>query len=650
MSEQHDKPRTDEAGTDVVIDTSGMSEGKAAALALAEEARELHWAYPTFAGALFMGRLPWKLIHPFPQSAADRSEEGETFLTRLEEFLRTRVNADEIDRTGEIPDDVIRGLAELGAFGIKTPKEYGGLGLSQQYYSRAAMLLGSHCANTAALLSAHQSIGVPQPLLQFGTEDQKRRFLTRTAKGEISAFALTEEGVGSDPARMETTAEPTEDGKFFVLNGRKLWCTNGTKAGLLVVMAKTPPKIKKGREISQTTAFIVEADAPGVTVSYRCRFMGLKSLYNAVVDFRDVKVPRENIIAGEGKGLRVALTTLNTGRLTLPANCVGAMRACLRFARDWSNERVQWGAPIGKHAAIADKIARMASMLFAVEAMTTLTSVLVDRKQTDIRIEAAMAKMYGTEAAWDIVYDTMQILGGRGYETRDSLAGRGEKPYPIERVMRDMRINTIFEGSSEIMRLFLAREALDPHLRLAGEAVTSRLPLGRRLSAALRAARFYAVWYPKLWLPLNAPSTRGLDPVLARHVRYVARASRRLARRLFHAMLRFGPKLEREQILLGRFVEIGAELFAIAASCSRAQQLLAGGQDRNEVVGRADFFCRQARRRVDARFRGVRHNDDDVGYKLAQRVLEQDTPWVFADMVRNELRRETPATPELSRT
>ncbi|HXV76795.1 MAG TPA: acyl-CoA dehydrogenase family protein [Candidatus Polarisedimenticolaceae bacterium] len=644
-----DKQRTNDrpdVQPDHLIDTSGMSQGKADALELAEASRESHWAYPTFAGALFMGQLSWSLIHPFPVEESDHDEQGEAFLERLRTFLREQVDADEIDRTGEIPDDVIRGLAEMGAFGIKTPKEYGGLGLSQQYYSRAAMMLGSHCANTAALLSAHQSIGVPQPLLQFGTEEQKRRFLTRTARGEISAFALTEEGVGSDPARMATTADPTEDGRYFVINGRKLWCTNGTKAGLLVVMAKTPPKIKNGREINQITAFVVEATSPGVTVDYRCRFMGLRALYNAVIDFKDVKVPRENIIAGEGKGLRVALTTLNTGRLTLPANCVGAMRACLSMARDWSNKREQWGSTIGKHAAIADKIARMASTLFAVEAMTMLTSALVDRKQTDIRVEAAMAKMFGTEEAWNIVYDTMQTIGGRGYETRDSLAGRGETPYPIERVMRDMRINTIFEGSSEIMRLFLAREAMDPHLKAAGEAVNTRLPIGRRFKAALRAAGFYALWYPKQWLPLGGPSTAGLEPKLARQVRYVARTSRRLGRRMFHSMLGHGPKMEREQILLGRFVGVGTELFAIAASCARAQQLIERGTDRDDVLALVDHFCRESRRRIDGYFRGIRDNDDAVGYRLAQRILDSETDWLYRGMVDADLdtrRRGEPA-------
>jgi len=616
-----------------VIDTTGMSEGKAAALELTEASREGHWEYPTFAGALFMGEFPWKLIHPYPQKPGDRDERGEEFLKKFQAFLRESVDPDEIDRTGEIPDSVIEGLAELGAFGIKIPQEYGGLGLKQQYYTRAAMLAGSYCGNVSALLSAHQSIGVPQPLLQFGTEEQKRRFLPRCAAGEISAFALTEDGVGSDPARMETTADPTEDGEHFVINGSKLWCTNGIKAKLLVVMAKTPPKIKRGREVNQISAFVVDVDTPGVKVTHRCRFMGLKALYNAVIEFKDVKVPRSNIIAGEGKGLRVALTTLNIGRLTLPANCVGGIRACINMARQWANQREQWGATIGKHGAIADKLARMSSTLFAVDAMTMLTSVLVDRKETDIRIEAAMSKMMGSEATVDIIYDTMQIIGGRGFETAHSLAARGDYPFPIERGMRDNRINTIFEGSSEIMRLFLAREAMDPHLKAAGEAVNTKLPMGRRLKAAMKAAGFYVTWYPKQWLPFGGPSTSGLEAGLAKQVRYVAKTSRKLARRMFHAMLRLGPRLEREQILLGRFVGVGTELFAIAASCARAQHLINQGKDRAETLALVDHFCRESRLRVDEFFRGIRKNNDAVGYKLAQNILGNGASWMTDEVI-----------------
>lgn len=626
---------------ETLIDSSGMSEAKAAALELTESSRQAHWKYPTFAGALFMGEFPWHLIHPYPQRPEDRDEQGETFLAKLEAFLAEKTDADQIDIDGEIPDEVVEGLAALGAFGIKIPREYGGLGLSQQYYCRAATLLGSYCGSLSALVSAHQSIGVPQPLLLFGNEDQNKRFLPRLARGEISAFALTEDGAGSDPARMTTKADPTPDGDAFILNGRKLWCTNGTRAGLLVVMAKTPPKVVKGRSRDQITAFVIEAKTPGVSVSHRCHFMGLRALYNAVIEFDNVRVPRENIIAGEGQGLRVALTTLNTGRLTLPAICVGLGKRCLKVASEWASEREQWGAPIGKHGAIADKIARMASTLFAMESMTHLTTLLVDRKQTDIRIEAAMAKMYCTEAAWWMVNETLQILGGRGYETSQSLRARGEKTNGIERALRDSRINLIFEGSSEIMRLFLAREAMDPHLTIAGEMMNPRLPPARRLKAALRAGLFYLKWYPRQWLP-GAPSTAGLDDALKREVRYVATTSRKLARQMIHTMFKHGPKLEREQVLLGRFVDAGTHLFALAASVTRAQALIGEGADRDEVLAVVGHLAAESRLRVATCFRGFRHNHDRMSYRLAQRMLEGPSEWLIGGIVEEDKTQTAP--------
>ena len=485
------------------------------------------------------------------------------------------------------------------------------------------MLLGSYDANLTALISAHQSIGVPQPLIMFGTEEQKKKFLPRVAKGEISAFALTETGVGSDPATMTTRAEPTADGKYFTINGEKLWCTNGVKAGVIVVMAQTPPKVVKGKEKKQVTAFIVEMDTPGVEVTHRCHFMGLRALYNGVVKFTNVVVPRENIIWGEGKGLRVALSTLNTGRLTLPAGCTGAAKRCLKIVKKWANGRVQWGSAIGKHAAIADKIARMAANTFAMESMTLLVASMVDKdKKADIRLEAAIAKLWATEEAWRIVDDTMQIRGGRGYETADSLKARGDEPVAVERMMRDCRINTIFEGSSEIMRLFIAREMLDPHLKVSGAVLDSRKPVGERLKAALKAGLFYAGWYPKQWLPFGSGVPAGVPGRLAKHLRYASRTSRRLARRLFHAMAVNGPKLEREQVLLGRFVDIGAEIFAIAATCSRAAAIAKTGAEaeREEVLHLADYFCASAKLRIERNFDGLRRNTDHSGYKLAQTV------------------------------
>jgi alkylation response protein AidB-like acyl-CoA dehydrogenase len=610
-----------ESAPQSVIDTSRMSAGKAAALELAESSRDPLDDRGSFASNLFIGRFDFARIYPWPEQSAQDVAAGRDFLAKLENYLRENVDADEIDRTGEIPQKNIDELAAMGAFGIKVPKEYGGLGLSQVNYGRAAMLLGSWDANLTALISAHQSIGVPQPLLLFGTEEQKKKYLPRVAGGEISAFALTESHAGSDPATMSLSAEPTEDGSAFILNGEKLWCTNLIKAGVLVVMAQTPPKEIKGKKRNQITAFIVEVDSPGLEITHRCHFMGLRALYNGVVKFTNVRVPRENMIAAEGKGLKVALTTLNTGRLTIPAACVGLSKRLLEICRKWAGERVQWGAPIGQHSAIAGKIAEMAGNVFAMEAMTFLTSALVDRKDSDLRIETAMCKMWATEMTWRIADEAMQVRGGRGYETAQSLAERGDEPIAVERFLRDCRINMIFEGSSEIMRLFIAREALDPHLKIGGAIFNTQLPWTTRLKSMFGSGSFYARWYPKQWLGGDAGEIKGLHDELREHVNYAARTIHRLARGLFHAMTRFGPKLDRQQLLLSRFVGVATELFAISATCSHAQALINAGQPTEEILSLTNYFCRSAKMRVRDHFAGVSGNADQPGYQLTQELL-----------------------------
>jgi len=623
----HDKNPAGEQEAELQIDTSGMSEGKRQALEVAEAAREQSWDHPSFVGELFLGRFRDDLILPYPLQGDEDRATGDEYISRMREVLKDRIDADKIDADGEIPDEAIEALAELGAFGIKIPKEYGGVGLSQMNYSRAMMLVASHCGNTGALLSAHQSIGLPQPLKLFGTREQKEKYYPRLAGGEISAFALTETEVGSDPANMSTKAELSEDGTHFVLNGEKLWCTNGTRAGLFVVMAQTPPKMVRGKERRQITAFIVERDMPGVEVVSRSRFMGLRALYNGVIRFTDVKIPVDNILGDEGKGLRLALTTLNTGRLTLPAACTGASKRALKMAREFSRDREQWGSNIGKHEAIAQKVAFIASHTFAMEAISFYPSMLVDRGGADIRLEAAMCKMFCSEGFWKIIDETMQIRSGRGYETASSLRERGEPGVAVERAMRDSRINMIFEGTSEIMRLFISREALDPHLRRAGSVLNPRAPLGDKIADGLKAGLHYSSWYLKQWNPV--PRRFHVHRRLAGHLRFIDLQSRKLARSLFHAMGRHQAALERKQAQLGRFVEIGSELFAMAAAVARADRLHSLDPEKySGVIELADIFCRHSKRRVKSTFRAISSNDDAATYKFAQRVVEGEYEWL----------------------
>ena len=580
--------------------------------------------HPSFAAELFQGRLRTELLLPYPLQDADDAREGDAFLDRLAEVLRAEVDPNEIDRTGEIPDAAVEALAGIGAFGIKIPREHGGLGLSQTNYGRAAMLMGSWCGNTTVLVSAHQSIGVPQPLAIFGTDEQKQRFLPRLARGELSGFALTEAEAGSDPANMATFAEPSEDGSHYLINGEKLWCTNGTRADLFVVVARTPSKVVKGKERRQYTAFVVDKDMPGVEVVARCHFMGLRALYAGVIRLTDVEVPRENVILDEGRGLKVALTTLNSGRLTLPSACVGVSKWLLGVARRFAAERVQWGAPIGEHEAIAHKIAWIAAHTFAQEAMTFYATALVDRGGADIRVEAAMCKMFGSEVLWRIVNETMQIRSGRGYETAASLEARGEEPIPVERALRDTRINMIFEGTSEIMRLFLAREALGPHLEQLKGALDPRSDVGDRAKAAARAGLHYASWYPRQWTP--APGSYPVHPRLRLHLSQAAATSRRLSRVMFHAVVRHGAALQQRQALLGRCVEIGTDLFAISATCARADALHQQGKE--GVIELAEVFCREAQTRIEVRFRALDHNQDREAWSLAQDVLAGTQAWL----------------------
>ena len=601
------------------------------ARALAEESRESGWDKPSFAKGLFLGRFPLELIHPFPKPSDADEERIRAFLDTLRQFLDT-IDGSVVERDAQIPDEYVKGLAELGCFGMKIPSEYGGLGMSQVAYNRALMMVSTVHPSLGALLSAHQSIGVPEPLKLAGTPEQKRKFLPRCAAGAISAFLLTEPDVGSDPARLASTATPVEDGRAYELEGVKLWTTNGVVAELLVVMARVP---KSDGHRGGISAFVVEADSPGITVERRNKFMGLRGIENGVTRLHRVRVPSENLIGREGDGLKIALTTLNAGRLSLPATATGASKWALKVAREWSGERVQWGKPLAKHEAVARKISFIAATNYALDAVLELSSQMADEGRNDIRIEAALAKLWASEMACLIGDELLQIRGGRGYETAESLAARGERAVPVEQVVRDLRINRIFEGSSEIMRLLIAREAVDAHLSAAGDLAKADAGLRQKAAAAVGASGFYAKWLPQLVFGEGQrPKAYSEFGPLATHLRFVERSTRKLARNTFYGMARWQAKLEQRQGFLGRIVDIGAELFAMSAVCVRAEgQRVADPTVGKQAYELAATFCQQATLRVEALFHALWSNTDSSDVQLTHDVMEGRYTWLEEGIV-----------------
>ncbi|MFF4752077.1 acyl-CoA dehydrogenase family protein [Streptomyces sp. NPDC002514] len=546
---------------------------------------------PGFAAGLFLGRAATDLL-TLPEGDPRRlAEAEERFLSRLRAFCEKEVDSAAIERDDRIPDDVVEGLKDLGALSIKIPRRYGGLGLSSVCYHRALMITSTTHPALSELLAAHQAIGLAQPVLLFGTDEQKREFLPRCVR-EISAFALTEADIGNDPYRMRTTAvhDPATDS--YVLDGVKMWTTNGVVADLLVVLALVPAP---GSDDGRMTAFVVESDSPGVTVEHRSSFLGLRGLENGCVRLHRVVVPARNRIGAEGEGLTVALRAQDTGRLSLPAVCAAAAKWSLRIARQWSAARVQFGRPIGRHDAVAGKLSFIAATAFALEAMVEVIGRRAERAGTDTRLDAELAKLFASEQACAVADELVQIRGGRGYETAESAVGRGERGIPVEQLLRDTRAGRIFDGSSEALRAFLAHDLIDLHRSAPQEPV-----------------------------PDGGPARHGGGP-LGGHLAFVERTCRRLAGEL--ALVAGGPAagLDERQRFLGRIVDAGAELYAMSAGCVYAEAL--GGAD--SAAGRlADAFCRQARLRVAHLLDRLADNTDEADRETAAGVLAGHHVWL----------------------
>jgi alkylation response protein AidB-like acyl-CoA dehydrogenase len=606
-------------------------------VAVAETARDKA-SYVGFLAGLFETDVRWDLF-----TSAAIPESSPSALDFIEQFKAAihPLNPEQVDSEGELPEPILKALAELGAFGIKIPKRFGGLELSQYEYQKIATLCGSLDASLTVLLSAAQSIGVPEPLRLFGTEEQKAKYLPRLARGEISGFALTERQVGCDIAKVETYAlRIKENGKTvaYRLTGEKFFITNSAKqdgeflSSLLIVIARIvdrPEELQDPHGQKRYGAFIVETQWPGCSVT-RLRFDGVRGIYNGVPIFNNVHIPIENRLGGEEDGLRIALATLTVGRLTLPAACLGGLKQCLSVMRWWGLTRVQWNKPIGEHNLVGEKLCRVAAYTLALDAVMAFCGAWA-KKKGDLRLESAAAKIIGSEWYWEAVNDLFQVRGGRGFMTPEAQRKSGEPVIPVMRMLRDARINLVWEGTSEILRIWMAREALAPYVE-QGIAILEG-SLSRKIAAALYYARMGCRAFVPFLNSRRTPAMFGKE--YAPWVHFIESSTRKLSRSTLVATLRHRQSLHNKQLLLQHLVNDSLWLFPMAATLWFASQ--PEMRTKPGIFELVTYLCQDMADRmyppssVAARIR--RHKKDTVVYRLSKAIMRGEYAWLEEGIV-----------------
>ena len=623
-----------------------------------EEARERFTGHSFMAG-LFVGRPDFSLLLP-PDEPPEQKDAWDRYRPRLETFLRTQVDPDEIERTAKIPDSVLKGLFALGAFGMKIPEEYGGLGFSYTNYGRALMLMASWSNILALTVAVPQSIGIAMPVLLFGNEEQKRKYLPIVAREAISAFALTEPLTGSDAANIQTEAVLDSSGTAFVVNGQKLWCTNGSIARYITLVARVRAKREQhnGRIVwvpvpegiaaddQVHTAFILDMEAPGVCVRQRCQFEGCRGIENAHMTFTEVQIPAGNVIGEVGRGLKYALTILNVGRaISIPAICLGMAKQAWQPTLDHANNRMTFQKPLSERQTQRMRLGRMAVNLFTMEALASSVWRLADQHSYDVRIEAAIAKIFCSERTIQFLRDAQIIFGGMGYETADSKRVRGEPAFGIEQLVRDAEMYRIGEGATDILRPFVAREGLSPHLDRAQRYMDEEGNGSERFFDLLKLIRFYVPWYIGLWRRRALPDrTEFHDPKLAQLLVYVEQTSRRLACAIFWAMVRRGDELRDDQGRQTRIEMIGEDLLTIVTAALEASSL-ARVNTNEQAWDLVNSFVAEAKLRIDHAISELRgHNEDDLPTAIGRQTVRGNYEWLSHGIISRCLRQYLPTS------
>ncbi len=637
-----------------------------------EEARE-RLTGASFMAGLYDGRPDFDLLLPPPEPLEEKAA-GEAFCKQVKAFLLQEVDPDEIERTAKIPDRVLRELFKLGVFGMKIPKEYGGLGFSHANYGRVLTLIASWSNILSLTVAVPQSIGIAMPVWLFGNEDQKRKYLPPVAREAISAFALTEPATGSDAANVRTEAVLDSSGRHFLVNGEKLWCTNGPIARYATLIARVParrverggasewvPAVRgRGADDRVHTAFVLDMTAPGVMMRQRCQFEGCRGIENAHLTLTDVRIPVEDVIGQVGKGLKYALTILNVGRaVSIPAICLGMAKQAWQPTLDRANTRVTFQKPLAERQTQQIRIGRMASHLSAMEALATLVWRLADQHRYDIRIEAAIVKMFCSEHTIRFVRDAQILFGGMGYETAESKKARGEPAFGIEQLVRDAEMYRIGEGATDILRPFVVREGLSHHLDRATAFYRDDLSVRQRLGQLWHGLGFYVPWYLRQWRRRPIPGRREFQhPEVLPRLRFVERMSRRLARRVFHVLVRFRASFRDEQYLQDRIEAVGEDLLAMAATVLHVERC-ARLEGRTSVWELAETFCAGATQRVEQALRELQRGPDHLSARVGAHALKGYYPTLSEGIIRRRLedylprdgsREPTPAPRESAET
>ena len=591
-----------------------------------EKAKDLLEAAPSaemgFAKSLFFGRLKLDSVFPYPKQDEDEARRTEDLIQKVDSFIKAEVDADSIDREERIPQSVIDGLGRLGVLGMTVPKEFGGGGFTHTAYCRVLERITQHCASTAVLVGAHQSIGL-KALVLMGNEQQKKQFLPDLAAGrKLAAFCLSEPEVGSDAANVQTTAHPSADGTHYILNGNKKFATNAALAGMMTVMAKTQVSDNgTGKTKEKVTAFIVTPDLPGFeVVSPNRSKCGVRGTWQGTLRFNDMAVPADRILGQLGKGLKVALSVLDYGRCTLSAGCVGGAKRALELSVEHAKNRRQFSRSISEFHLVKEKIAHMAETIFAMDALTYLCAGMVDRHEGDIMLETTISKLFCSEALWKIADDTLQIWGGEGYM----------RQHGIERMLRDARINRIVEGATEVMTAFIALAGM----KNVGEEFEQILRASRHpVQNFGRLARFAQSQWSDVLTGHGASAGRNghIHSELAEEGRALADLTTQLGRAVHRLLRTYRQDILDMQLLQARIAWSVVDLYAMAAVVSKLQSMLDAASNngngnghataikRDLMIGKA--FCHRAADATTKRLASLWHNQDDEHLAVADAVL-----------------------------